>query len=135
MEWYADIKLDDGWQLTQATNGDAPLIADTDAFLQDVKLESMTQEGELFYDRDYGWSLLDFLHSPDDETTRLEVEERVRSKLAARDEIDVESISVEAEFMEDYLSIHASFRLTSSAETQQVQVSLDRVNIEVIVSD
>lgn len=135
MNWYTDIKLDENWKLTQATNGDAPLVSDVDAFLQDIRLESITQEGELFYDQDYGWSLLDFLHSLDDETTKLEIEERVKSKLAARDLIDAESIAVVSEFKEDVLTVQAYFRLAGVAELQRVEASLSRVQVEVIESD
>ncbi len=135
MNWYTDIKLDENWKLTQATNGDAPLVSDVDAFLQDIRLESITQEGELFYDQDYGWSLLDFLHSLDDETTKLEIEERVKSKLAARELIDVESIAVVSEFKEDVLTVQAYFRLAGMAELQRAEVSLSRVQMEVIESD
>ena len=76
MNWYTDVKLNDEWQLTQATNGDAPLVSDLDAFLQDVRLESITQEGELFYDKAYGWSLMDFLQGSDDAFKILEIKER-----------------------------------------------------------
>jgi len=134
MNWYTDIKLDENWRLTQATNGDAPLVSDVESFLQDIRLEAITQEGELFYDQSYGWSLLDFLHSLD-ETTKLEIEERVRSKLAAREQIDAESIAVISEFREDVLTVQAYFRLTGMAELQRVEVSLNRVQVEVVESD
>lgn len=135
MNWYTDVKLDDEWQLTQATNGDAPLVSDLDAFLQDVRLESITQEGELFYDKTYGWSLMDFLQGPDDEFKKLEIKERVRSKLSARQEIDVESISVEVVFEKDLFLIHAYFQLNGSDAVQSIAVSLNRVQVEVTEID
>lgn len=135
MNWYTDVKLDSEWQLTQATNGDAPLVSDLDAFIQDVRLESITQEGELFYDKTYGWSLMDFLQGPDDEFKKLEIEERVKSKLAERQEIDVESISVEVGFEEDVLFIHAYFQFYGSDITQSIAVSLNRVQVEVTEVD
>ena len=58
-----DIKLDDNWQLTPAASGDAPLTDDEEGLLQTIRTESMTQEGELFYDEEFGWSLLDYIHA------------------------------------------------------------------------
>ena len=43
-----DLKVDDDWQLTRAASGDAPVTEGTDEFLQEIRLESMTQEGALF---------------------------------------------------------------------------------------
>ena len=45
-----DIRLDDDWQLTQASTGDAPACSGVDCFLQDIRLEAITQPGELFYE-------------------------------------------------------------------------------------
>ena len=44
-----DIRLNDEWQLTQASTGDAPVCSGLDCFLQDIRLEAITQPGELFY--------------------------------------------------------------------------------------
>lgn len=135
MNWYTDVKLNDEWQLTQATNGDAPLVSDLEAFLQDVRLESITQEGELFYDKAYGWSLMDFLQGSDDGFKMLEIKERVKSKLAARPEIDTESISVEVTFEKDLLFIHAYFQIYGLDTVHRIAVSLNRVQVEVTMLD
>lgn len=129
-----DIKLDKNWQLTQATNGDAPIISDTDCLIQDIKIESLTQEGELFYDLEYGWSLLDFMHQDDDDLIRLEIKERVREKLEKRPEVEIESLQVEIQFDDDELRLKVLFNLTDGEE-QEIDVALDRVEVEVIESD
>ena len=49
-----DIRLSDDWQLTPATNGDAPLCAALDCLYQNIILEALTQKGDLFYDLDFG---------------------------------------------------------------------------------
>lgn len=129
-----DIKLDVDWQLTQATNGDAPIVSDIDCLVQDIKLESLTQEGELFYDLEYGWSLLDFIQRDDDDLTRLEIKDRVRSKLEKRPEIDIESVRIEIEFNEDTLRLKVSFRL-NNGQVVDIDVALSRVGVEVIEVD
>ncbi|MCQ4924078.1 DUF2634 domain-containing protein [Tissierella carlieri] len=130
-----DIKLTESWQLTQATNGDAPIIADIECLIQDIKLEALTQEGELFYDSDYGWSLLDFIQSDDDDLIRLEIKERVKSKLERRSEIDIESVQTGIQFEEDSLRLKVSFRLSNGGQDYSIDIELSRVNVEVIEGD
>ena len=130
-----DIKLTESWQLTQATNGDAPIIADVECLIQDIKLEALTQEGELFYDSDYGWSLLDFIQSDDDDLIRLEIKERVKSKLERRSEIDIESVQTGIQFEEDALRLKVSFRLSNGGQDYSIDIELSRVNVEVIEGD
>lgn len=130
-----DIKLTESWQLTQATNGDAPIIADIECLIQDIKLEALTQEGELFYDSDYGWSLLDFIQSDDDDLIRLEIKERVKSKLEKRSEINIESVQTSIQFEEDTLRLKVSFRLSNGGQGYSIDIELSRVNVEVIEGD
>lgn len=130
-----DIKLTESWQLTQATNGDAPITADIECLIQDIKLEALTQEGELFYDSDYGWSLLDFIQSDDDDLIRLEIKERVKSKLERRPEIDAESIQTSIQFEEDVLKLNLLFRLINGDQDYSIDIELSRVNVEVIDDD
>ncbi|MDR9503416.1 DUF2634 domain-containing protein [Brevibacillus agri] len=126
-----DIRLDDNWQITAAASGDALLVSGLECFLQDIRIEALTQEGEVFYDETWGWSLLDFMQSQDDELLRLEIEQRVRTKLARREEIDPESIQTTIEFLEDVVAIRSSFRFVDSNQTVQLDVELDRVKVEV----
>lgn len=130
-----DIRLDDEWQLTQASTGDAPVCSGTDCFLQDIRLEAITQPGELFYAPEWGWGLLEFLQAEDDDLTRLEISERVKEKLRRRKEIKAETISVSLLFGDDILKILARFQFIGSEETQSIEVGLDRVKVEVILID
>lgn len=130
-----DIKLNESWQLTRAANGDAPIVSDIECLIQDIKLEALTQEGELFYDLTYGWSLLDFIQSDDDDLTSLEIKERVRSKLEKRLEVDIESVQTNIIFNEDILRLRISFRLLNDSQTHEIDVELSRVNVEVIEGD
>jgi hypothetical protein len=126
-----DIRLDAAYQLTQATNGDAPIASGLDCVFQDIQLEAHSQEGELFYDEAWGWSLLDFLQSEDDELLRLEIQERIKEKLARRSEVDVETITTLVSISDDTISIHTTFSFISNSQTQTVDVDLDRVKVEV----
>ncbi|MEF2968365.1 DUF2634 domain-containing protein [Paenibacillus sp. M1] len=128
-----DLLLNDDWQIAQATGGDALLVSGLDCFFQDIRLEAQTQEGELFYDETWGWSLLDFIQQQDDELTRLEITQRVRLKLARREEIDSETIEATAQFNGDTVSVYVSFRFKGDDKEYQLEIELDRVKVEVIV--
>lgn len=127
-----DIRLDSSWKLTQAANGDAPVVSGTECLLQDISLESLTQEGELFYDPDYGWSLLDFLQGEDSELKRAAIEMRVRQRLSKRTAIDPASIRTVISFREDALRIQVLFYLQED-KTQEygLEINLDRIRVEV----
>lgn len=127
-----DVKVDDEWQLTRAASGDAPITDGTEEFLQSIKLESMTQEGDLFYDPEYGWSLLDFLHSTDSELTRSSIQDRIRGKMAKRDEVDISSLLVTVRFDEDVLYADIKFRRKDSSKVYALKVALDRIRMEVV---
>jgi len=126
-----DIRLNDDWQLTAAANGAALLVSDLDCLMQDIRLEAMSQAGELWYAEDWGWSLLDFMQAQDDELTRIEIEQRVKDKLATRPLIDTETIQTRIDFAEDAITISVSFSLTTG-EDAALELSLDRIKIEVI---
>ncbi|ADY54919.1 baseplate assembly protein, putative [Syntrophobotulus glycolicus DSM 8271] len=130
-----DIKLDPSWQLTQAATGDAPLVSGFDCIMQDIRLEAMTQAGELFYDTEWGWSLLDFVQSEDDELTIIEVGERIREKLERREIVDSETISTEVKLEDDALKVFTTFCFIGDSQTYSVSVTVDRVNVEVIEID
>lgn len=130
-----DIKLNDSWQLTQAATGDAPVATGFDCIMQDIRMEAMTQAGDLFYDLDWGWSLVDFIQSLDDELTVIEIAERVREKLEKREVIDSETISTDVRFEADSLKIFVTFRFVGNSEIHSLSLSLNRINVEVINID
>ena len=128
-----DIKLDNNWQLTAAANGDAPLLSNADCLIQDIRLEALSQEGELFYDEAWGWSLLDFIQTQDEELTRVEIEQRIRTKLSRREEINHETIKTELSFEDDKITAKVTFKLINDSRQYNLDVVLDRVRAEVVI--
>ncbi|MEF2965676.1 DUF2634 domain-containing protein [Paenibacillus sp. M1] len=126
-----DILLNEDWQLAPAANGDALVVFGPDCFFQDIRLEAMTQEGELFYDETWGWSLLDFIQSTDDELTRLEIAQRVQLKLSRREEINSETIAANVQFADDKIGVQVSFKFQGDDLQYQLDIELDRVKVEV----
>lgn len=125
-----DIKLDENWQLTSAATGDAPVTDEEEGLLQTIQIEALTQKGELFYDEEFGWSLLDFIQAEEKELVRIEIENRIRKKLSQYEEIAADSIMIEQKWSDDVLKLYIRFHITNGKE-QSMNISLDRVRVEV----
>ena len=130
-----DIRLSDHWQLTQAADGDAPLCSELDSLYQNIVLEALTQPGDLFYDVEWGWGLYEFIQSEFDELTRLEITQRVRSKLGRREVILPESIAVTLDLQNDNLIVRTSFQFAEENEPRQLNIVVDSVSVEVVSND
>ena len=128
-----DIKLDGNWQLTSAANGDLPLVTRLDCLLQDIQLEALSQEGELFYDEAWGWSMLDFMQAQDDDLTRVEIIQRVKVKLSQRPDVNPDTIRTHVEFEDDVITIEVVFKFFGDSQDYRLAIGLDRVNIEVVI--
>ena len=55
--YYTDIALDENWQPAVRSNGDFATVSDLDCLMQEIRLEALTTQGELFFDPEFGWSL------------------------------------------------------------------------------
>lgn len=127
-----DIRLNSEWQLTQATDGDAPLCSGLECLYQNIVLEALTQPGDVFYDAEFGWGLYDFIQSEDTELTRLEITQRVRLKLQKREVILPESIEISIAFEDDAVVLHCSFRFAEEDERRELDVIIGAVRVEVV---
>ena len=109
-----DIKLDENGQPVVDENGDFDLVSGDDCWKQDIRLEGMTGEGELFYedadgDDAYGFGMMDFVQAENDEFTQTEIKQRVNGKLAKREYLDqmktIQKISFENGVYTDEITI------------------------------
>lgn len=130
-----DIRLNDEWQLTQAADGDAPLCSGLDCLYQNIALEAITQPGDLFYDPSFGWGLYDFIQSEDSELNRLEIVQRVQSKLRRREIILSETINVELDHNGDTYRLTCSFRFNGEDDIRRLNIVIDSVQVEVVEHD
>jgi len=110
-------------------NGDCIIVTELDALLQAIKIESLTMEGDLWYDQEYGWGLQDFIHRNIDEMLELEIYQRVKEKLSNQEEIDQDSIEVKLSEGNDIIVIHIKF--TALDQGVNLEIILDRVKVEV----
>lgn len=135
-EHEVDILLSVVGQLVSDESGDAALVSEDDCWLQDLKNEAITEEGELFYEDEkgnesYGWGLLDFLQCEGDEFLLLEIKQRIRAKMMKRDYIDAGSIRSEINYDGHQYNIRITFKRNDSSEEYNIDIQSN--GVEVIV--
>lgn len=131
-----DILLDEMGQPVSDGNGDVALVSNDDCWIQDLKNESLTEEGELFYEDEngngsYGWGLLDFLQGEVDDFFSLEIQQRIRSKMIKRSYIDAASIQIAIEYDGHRCHIRITFKRNDSNTEYNIDIQSD--GVEVIV--
>ena len=129
-----DIRLADGWQLTRAADGDAPLCSDLDCLFQNIALEAVTQPGDVFYAPDFGWGLYDFIGSEDDELTRLEMMQRARAGLRKREVILPETVNIGVAYQDDTFWLCCSFQFAGERDARQLNIIVGAVDVEVVAA-
>lgn len=121
-----DLMVDGTGQPGALASGGESLAKGIDSLLQDIRLEALTTEGECFYDRDYGWSLSDYLHKDFGELEELGIKNQVTQKLKRREEIDPYSILVDvARIQDDTIKIHVEFKIVNEDVSYQMDLSMD----------
>ncbi|WP_069997813.1 hypothetical protein [Cellulosilyticum sp. I15G10I2] len=123
---------DIGYELGQGIiikDNDCIIATDLMALLQSIKIESLTMEGDLWYDQTYGWGLQDFIHRNIDEMLEAEIYQRVKDKLAKREEVDKDSTVVSLSQGNDNTIVHIRFKALD--QEVNMEISLDRVKVEV----
>lgn len=131
-----DLMMDDQGQPVISAAGESQMVSGIDCFLQDVRNEAVTTEGECFWDADYGWSMLDFLHQEQDELLQIRISNRVKQKLSRRSEINQQSISVVVAFLNnDVTEIKVAFKIKNSDVSYEIDLNVDGVETEVVLVD
>ena len=128
-----DLMLDDAGQPVPLASGEDALAGGLACFLQDIRLEALTMEGEGFFESDYGWSLLDFCHREIGELEELQIKNRVTEKLKKREEINPHSIEVGVSRMEDdIVNIHVGFKIANEDVSYQMNLELDGAEVKLV---
>lgn len=124
-----DIKFDFNNSII-IKNNDVIKIEDNEQILQNIKIEMLTNEGDVFYDLEFGYSLYDFLHREINEMLIHEIRHRIITKLSRRDYVDSSSINIETIQKVDKLIFNISFYINEYFS--EITLLLDRVKVEVI---
>lgn len=125
-----DIKFDFKNSI-EIKKDDVILLDELEEILQNIKIEIVTNESDLFYNEEFGFSLSDFLHREINDMLLLEIRQRIITKLSKREYIDVESITVEFQIKEEKIFITVKF-LVKENYNAEINILLDRTVVEVI---
>lgn len=125
-----DIKFDFKNSI-EIKKDDVILLDELEEILQNIKIEMVTNESDLFYNEEFGFSLSDFLHREINYMLLLEIKQRIITKLSKREYIDVESITVEFQIKEEKIFITVK-SLVKENYNAEINILLDRTVVEVI---
>ena len=125
-----DIKFDFKNSI-EIKKDDVILLDELEEILQNIKIEIVTNESDLFYNEEFGFSLSDFLHREINDMLLLEIRQRIITKLSKREYIDVESITVEFQIKEEKIFITVK-SLVKENYNAEINILLDRTVVEVI---
>ena len=132
----SDLMMDDNGQPVVSAAGENLMVSGIDCFLQDVRNEAVTMEGECFWDADYGWSMLDFIQQERDELLQTRISNRVKQKLSRRSEINQQSITVAVSFLDDDVTaVKVAFKIKNSDVSYEIDLNVDGVETEVVLVD
>ena len=132
----SDLMMDDNGQPVVSAAGENLMVSGIDSFLQDVRNEAVTMEGECFWDADYGWSMLDFIQQERDELLQTKISNRVKQKLSRRSEINQQSITVAVSFLDDDVTaVKVAFKIKNSDVSYEIDLNVDGVETEVVLVD
>lgn len=132
----SDLMMDDNGQPVISAAGESLMVSGIDCFLQDVRNEAVTMEGECFWDADYGWSMLDFIQQERDELLQIRISNRVKQKLSRRSEINQQSITVAVSFLDDDVTaVKVAFKIKNSDVSYEIDLNVDGVETEVVLVD
>lgn len=129
-----DIMLDGNGQPVADESGEAALVSGDACWMQDIRNEALTEEGEVFYedgdgDESYGFGLIDFMQQEYDEFTEMEIQQRIRAKLSKREYIDAASIQASTGFDGKNHSIRVAFKKNGSNEEYNMDIETDGVEV------
>lgn len=125
-----DIKFDFKNSI-EIKKDDVILLDELEEILQNIKIEIVTNESDLFYNEEFGFSLSDFLHREINDMLLLEIRQRIITKFSKREYIDVESITVEFQIKEEKIFITVKFLVKENYDSE-INILLDRTVVEVI---
>jgi len=133
-EQDTDIMMGGNGQLVSDQKGDSDIVSEDACWLQDMKNEALTEEGELFYEDEegndsYGWGLLDFFQAEVDDFLLLEIEQRIRSKMTKRGYIDAASIKMDIDYDGHIYHVRISFKRNDSSKEYNIDIQSDGVEV------
>lgn len=135
-EGFTDILLDENGQPVPDKNGEFSLVTEDECWKQDLRLETQTEEGELFYEdatgmERYGFGLADFIHAETGDFTAMEIQQRIKRKLDKRTYLDSRKTKQKVSFSNGAFTDNIT--ISKQNEDEEYNLKLTAENVEVLI--
>ncbi len=128
----SDIAIDDKGNFKMAPDGDIDVVSGFECLIQEIKNEMNTEPGDLFYDTEYGYGLLEFIQKENNEINRLEFTQRIKTKLSRQELVKADSVKVNvSEWDLKVIKTRVIFKVADKEIEMAITVT-DRVEVEVV---
>lgn len=131
-----DIALDDDMQARVAANGELVLTDGPDTGVQDIILRLDTYLASLFYDKNFGSLLRDWVYAENTEEARIGFAAEVKRRLNEDPRIQPGTVACSVTKW-DATSIRAesSFRFIDAAHSRNLVITIDKSKKEMVIQD
>lgn len=134
--WGQDISLDESGQARVAANGELVLTQGVETGVQDIKFRLFTRLGALFYERDFGSLLYDWVYEDSTEVTRAAFLAEVTMRVEEDPRVVVGSVkSVILKWDEKSLLVSVSWRFVDVDHALNLVVQADKSVKMLVISD
>jgi len=131
-----DIALDESMQARVAANGELVLTVGTETGLQDVKLRLFTYLASLFYDKNFGSLLPDWIYEDNTEENRIGFAAEVKRRLNLDPRIQPGTVSCSVtDWDETSIQAEASFDFIDTDHTENLVITVDKPKKEMVIKD
>jgi len=131
-----DIALDETGQARVAANGELVLTEGPETGVQDIKLRLSTYLGTLFYDKEYGSLLPDWMYAENDELARIGFAAEAKRRVNEEPRVQPGSVSCTV-LLWDELSLQAEVQFSFIEENHAYNliIEADHSKKEMVIKD
>lgn len=134
--WGQDIALDAAGQARVAANGELILTEGVRTGVQDVMLRLLTPLGSLFYDREFGSLLHEFIKDESTASRRMEFEAEVVMRVEMDPRVAVGSVVCRVTAWDEIsLTAEASWRFIDEDSPTNIVLQADKSTLELVIAD
>lgn len=134
--WGQDIALDDSGQARVAANGELVLTDGVDTGVQDIRLRMFTRLGRLFYDRQFGSLIHDWILEESTTANRAALESEVVMRVEEDPRVAVGSVrcTVTA-WDETSITALATWRFLDTDTPLSLVLQVNKLTMELVIED
>ena len=131
-----DIALDPTGQAKVAANGELVLTDGPDTGVQDIRLRLTTYIGSLFYDKEYGSTLPDWVMDENTALSRLTFAAEAKRCIGEDPRVRVGSVSCAVtEWNEEHIRAEAAWTFIDEDHAYNLVIDVDRSKKEMVIKD